>query len=90
MGDFIPKAELGDLYNLQLKLKKNEEIVQNGNTSDMIFSIEKIIAYISQFVSLKMGDLIFTGTPAGVGSVKIGDQLTGYINDREMFSFEIK
>jgi 2-keto-4-pentenoate hydratase/2-oxohepta-3-ene-1,7-dioic acid hydratase in catechol pathway len=90
LGDFIPKAELGDLYNLQLKLKKNEEIVQNGNTSDMIFSIEKIIAYVSQFVSLKMGDLIFTGTPAGVGSVKIGDQLTGYINDREMFSFEIK
>jgi len=90
IGDFIHKDDLGDLKNLQISLKKNEEIVQNGNTKDMIFSIDRIIAYVSQFVSFKMGDLIFTGTPAGVGPVQIGDQLTGFIGDREMFSFSIK
>ena len=90
ISKFISKSELGDLNNLQLSLKKNDTIVQNGSTADMIFSIEKIIAYVSQFVSFKIGDLIFTGTPAGVGPIQIGDQLTGFINDREMFSFGIK
>lgn len=90
IGDFIPKAQLGDLNKLQISLQKNGEIVQDGNTNDMIFSIDRIIAYVSQFVSFKMGDLIFTGTPAGVGPVKIGDQLTGFIGEREMFSFGVK
>jgi acylpyruvate hydrolase len=90
IGDFIPKSELGDLSNLQLSLKKNEELVQQGSSADMIFTIDKIIAYVSQFVSLKMGDLIFTGTPAGVGPVQIGDRLTGFLGEREMFSFEVK
>ena len=90
IGDFIHKDELGDLNKLQISLKKNGKVVQDGSTADMIFSIDNIIAYVSQFVSLKMGDLIFTGTPAGVGPVQIGDQLTGYINDREMFSFGVK
>jgi len=90
ISKFISKTELGDLNNLQLSLKKNDALVQNGSTADMIFSIDKIIAYVSQYVSFKIGDLIYTGTPAGVGPVKIGDQLTGYINDREMFSFKIK
>lgn len=90
IGDFIPKSELGDLQNLNLSLKKNEELVQSGSTADMIFSIDRIIAYVSQFVSLKIGDLIFTGTPAGVGPVQIGDRLTGFLGEREMFSFEIK
>jgi len=90
IGDFIPKAELGDIQNLNLSLKKNEQIVQSGSTADMIFTIDKIIAYVSQFVSLKIGDLIFTGTPEGVGPVQIGDRLTGFLGDREMFSFEVK
>lgn len=90
IGDFIPKSELGDLQNLNLSLKKNEELVQSGSTADMIFSIDRIIAYVSQFVSLKIGDLIFTGTPAGVGPVQIGDRLAGFLGEREMFSFEIK
>ena len=90
IGDFIHKDELGDLNNLRISLKKNEKIVQDGNTADMIFSIDRIIAYVSQFVSFKMGDLIFTGTPAGVGPVQIGDQLTGLIGNREMFSFGVK
>ena len=90
ISKFISKTELGDLNHLQLSLKKNGSLVQNGSTADMIFSIDKIIAYVSQYVSFKIGDLIYTGTPAGVGPVKIGDQLTGYIDDREMFSFKIK
>lgn len=90
IGDFIPKSELGDLNQLKLSLKKNDEIVQRGNSADMIFSIDRIIAYVSQFVSLKIGDMIFTGTPEGVGPVQIGDRLTGYLNDQEMFSFEVK
>lgn len=90
IGDFIPKSELGDLNQLSLSLKKNGETVQSGSSADMIFTIDKIIAYVSQFVSLKIGDLIFTGTPEGVGPVKIGDRLTGFLNDKEMFSFEVK
>lgn len=90
IGDFIHKSELGDVQNLNISLKKNEEVVQSGSSSDMIFTIDKIIAYVSQFVSLKIGDLIFTGTPEGVGPVQIGDRLTGFIGEREMFSFEIK
>lgn len=90
VGSFIPKSELGDLQNLNISLKKNEELVQIGSTADMIFSIDKIIAYVSQFVSLKIGDLIFTGTPEGVGPVQIGDRLTGFLGEREMFSFEVK
>lgn len=90
LGDFLLKSEWEDLNNLQLTLQKNGEIVQQGSTADMIFSIDKLIAYVSQFVSFKIGDLIFTGTPAGVGPVQIGDRLTGFINEREMFSFEIK
>jgi 2-keto-4-pentenoate hydratase/2-oxohepta-3-ene-1,7-dioic acid hydratase in catechol pathway len=90
IGDFIHKSELGDLQNLSLSLKKNEELVQQGCSADMIFSIDKIIAYVSQFVSLKIGDLIFTGTPEGVGPVQIGDRLTAFLGEREMFSFDIK
>lgn len=90
IGEFIPKKELGDLQNLNISLRKNEDIVQIGSTADMIFSIDRIIAYVSQFVSLKIGDLIFTGTPEGVGPIGIGDRLTGFIGEREMFSFDIK
>jgi len=90
ISDFIPKSKLGDLNKLQFALRKNRHIVQSGSSKDMIFSIDKIIAYISQFVSLKIGDLIFTGTPAGVGPIAIGDRLTGFIEEKEMFSFEIK
>jgi len=90
IGKFIPKSELGDLNNLAFSLKKNDSIVQKGTSADMMFSIDRIIAYVSQFVSFKIGDLIYTGTPAGVGPVQIGDQLTGFIMDQEMFSFKIK
>ena len=87
--DFINKADL-DWKNLQFSLQKNDEIVQVGNVKDMIFSIDQLIVYISQFMTLKTGDLIYTGTPAGVGPVQIGDKLTGFIEDRKMFDLIIK
>ncbi len=85
---FINKKDLPD--NINFKLELNGKIVQNGYTEDMIFSVDKLISYISQFFTLKIGDLIFTGTPAGVGQVKIGDNLKGYIENKLMFDFDIK
>lgn len=79
-----------DMKNIQFHLDLNGKMVQNGTTADWIFHIDNIIAYVSRFMTLKTGDLIFTGTPAGVGQVKIGDRLTGYIGDQLMYDFEIK
>lgn len=76
--------------SISFELKKNGVRVQEGNSSDMLFDINQIIAYISSFMTLKKGDLIFTGTPAGVGSVAIGDVLEGFIDGKKMFSFNVK
>lgn len=86
--NFINKEDLPRNINFMLKL--NENIVQKGYTNDMIFSFDKLISYVSKFFTLKIGDLIFTGTPAGVGKVKIGDNLKGYIGDKLMFNFDVK
>lgn len=86
---FIPKSSI-DIKNLNFSLKKNGTIVQTGNTKDMIFSIEEIISYVSQFMTLKIGDLIFTGTPEGVGPVQIGDQLEGFLEGQKMLDLRIK
>lgn len=86
---FLDKSTL-DLSNLNFSLQQNKNVVQQGNTKDMLFNIDQIIAYISQFFTLKIGDLIFTGTPAGVGPVAIGDVLTGFIEDKKMFEVKIK
>jgi 2-keto-4-pentenoate hydratase/2-oxohepta-3-ene-1,7-dioic acid hydratase in catechol pathway len=86
---FISKNEL-DLVNLHFHLLKNGEKVQVGNSKDMLFNIDDIIAYVSQFITLKIGDLIFTGTPAGVGPVQIGDVLEGFIEDRKLLDLKIK
>jgi acylpyruvate hydrolase len=88
-NELIDVSEI-DLSNLEFQLKKNGEVVQTGNTANMIFSIDQIIVYISQFMTLKTGDLIFTGTPAGVGSVQIGDILEGSLNGKKMFEFKVK
>ena len=88
-SEFISKSLL-DLSKTTFYLEKNGEKVQVGNTADFIFTIDQIIAYISQFMTLKTGDLIFTGTPAGVGPVAIGDRLKGYLENQELFHFEIK
>ena len=90
LGKFIPKEELGALGQIDFSLRKNGEIVQQGNSRDMIFAIDTIIEHISRFVTLKIGDLIYTGTPAGVGPVKIDDQLEGFIGEEKMFDFLIK
>ena len=74
----------------QVSLDINGKNVQEGNTSDMLFPVDKIIAYVSRFFTLKIGDLIFTGTPAGVGPVKIDDHLQGYIGERKLLDFHVK
>ena len=86
---FIEISSL-DFENLTFELYKNGEKVQTGHTSDMIFSIDKLIVYVSKFMTLKTGDLLFTGTPAGVGPVKIGDKLEGFLNAEKMFEFTIR
>ena len=86
---FIEKSTL-DLHNINFSLKLNDTPVQEGNSSNMLFNIDQIIAYVSQFLTLKKGDLIYTGTPAGVGPVKLNDELTGFIGDQQMFGIKIK
>jgi 2-keto-4-pentenoate hydratase/2-oxohepta-3-ene-1,7-dioic acid hydratase in catechol pathway len=90
IGEFIPVNEIADLNAIQFSLKQNQIVVQNGNSADMIFSFDDIISYVSQRFTLKKGDLIFTGTPAGVGKINIGDLLEGYISDRKMLSVPVK
>lgn len=89
ISSFQPVADFEDLHDLHFRLEKNNEVVQKGHTADMIFPYEKVIAYVSQFFSLRMGDLIYTGTPEGVGKIAIGDQLKGFLGDKEMFAFEV-
>lgn len=86
---FINKSEL-DLNNINFKLEKNKKRVQNGNSKDMIYSFDYIISYVSKFYTLRAGDLIYTGTPAGVGKVEIGDKLIGYLNEEKFLSVNIK
>ncbi len=86
---FRPKQDF-DLDNIDLVLKKNGETVQHGNTKDMLFSIDQIIEYCSKFFTLKKGDLIYTGTPSGVGPVQIGDRLEGFLNDEKLLDFEVR
>lgn len=90
LGKFIKKEQLGDLNNIDFELKINGESRQIGNTQDLLFSFDKVISYVSKFVTLKVGDLIFTGTPKGVGAVKIGDKLEGFIKGEKLLEFEIK
>jgi len=90
IGDFLKLDAFPDTSKIQFHLLKNDEKVQDGNSELMIFSFDKIISYVSQFITLKMGDLIFTGTPAGVGPVKIGDRLEAFIEGQKMLKCDIK
>ncbi|HUI32078.1 MAG: fumarylacetoacetate hydrolase family protein [Dysgonamonadaceae bacterium] len=90
IGKFILKQDFADIQNINFHLDINSETVQHGNTRDMIYSIDKIISYVSKFFTLKIGDLIFTGTPAGVGPVEIDDHLEGYIEDLKLLDFNVK
>ena len=90
IGNFLPFTELGDIQNIRFRLDLNGKNVQIGNSSDMIFQINELVAYVSRFFTIKIGDLLFTGTPVGVGKVAIGDRLEGYIFETKMFDFYIK
>ncbi|MDX1602548.1 MAG: fumarylacetoacetate hydrolase family protein [Salinimicrobium sediminis] len=87
---WIEKSHFHDLNNISFSLEKNGEAVQSGTTSHMLWKIDEIIEYISQYFTLKIGDIIFTGTPAGVGPVAINDTLTGFIEDKQIFSIQVK
>jgi len=90
IGKFISKNQFFDISNINFKMLLNDQLVQEGNSKEMVFSIDRIIAYVSQFMTLKMGDIIFTGTPKGVGSVKINDRLQGFIENEKFFDFRVK
>ena len=90
VSKFVSKSEFNNLYDLNFRLDVNEVPVQIGQTSNLLFSFEFIIAYVSKFFTLKKGDLIFTGTPQGVARIKPGDHLAGYLEDIKLLDFEIR
>ena len=89
IGEFYPKNDF-NLESLHFQLTKNGELVQDGNTNAMLWKIDELISYVSQFFTLKKGDIIFTGTPAGVGKVEENDIMVGTIEDKQAFSIKIK
>jgi len=90
IGKLINKNTINDLSSINFSLKINGEEKQNGNTADMIFSFDQIIAYVSKIITLKEGDLIFTGTPAGVGPIKIGDHFEAFVENEKLLDFVVK
>ncbi|OOG71915.1 fumarylacetoacetate hydrolase family protein [Algoriphagus sp. A40] len=90
IGEFKAVSDFADLKDIDFHLEINGELRQKGNTSLMLFDFATIISYVSQFFTLKKGDLIYTGTPAGVGAVQVGDRLTGFIGTEKMLDFEVK
>ena len=91
IGTFVPLEQLGkDVQHLNCRLEIVGNKVQEGHTADMLFQVDNIIAYASRFMTLKMGDLLFTGTPAGVGPVSIGQHLQGYLEDKKVLDFYIR
>jgi acylpyruvate hydrolase len=90
IGKFLSKASIPDLNSISLRLDINGKTVQNGTSANMLFHFDTIIEYVSKFFPLKIGDLIFTGTPEGVGPVQIGDHLQAYLNEQLMLDFKVK
>lgn len=90
IGNFIPKSNFKAMNDINFHLDINGKQVQKGNTKDLLFTFDQIISYASQFFTLKIGDYIFTGTPEGVGPVKIGDRLEAYLEKEKLLDFEIK
>ncbi len=87
---FIPKTEFADVYQLDFKLEVNGKLAQQGNTKDLLFRFEQIIVFVSQYITLKKGDLIFTGTPEGVSKINVGDHLEGYLGTEKLLDFQVK
>jgi 2-keto-4-pentenoate hydratase/2-oxohepta-3-ene-1,7-dioic acid hydratase in catechol pathway len=90
IGKWINLTDIKNKKEIKFNLKKNKELVQEGNSSQMIFNFDSIVAHISNYFSVNIGDLIFTGTPAGVGECVVGDELEGYMDDAQLFTCEIK
>lgn len=90
VGDFLPKTEFTDLQNINFELTNNGDVVQKGNTSYMLWKIDELVAYVSQYFTLRTGDIIFTGTPKGVAAVKDGDVLEGNIEGKKLFRIQVK
>ncbi|AXT53325.1 FAA hydrolase family protein [Aquimarina sp. BL5] len=90
IGNWMSKENFPDVNNINFHLEKNAETVQKGNTGFMLWKIDELIEYVSKYFTLKIGDVIFTGTPAGVGAVKADDTLTGFIEKQQIFSIRIK
>jgi 2-keto-4-pentenoate hydratase/2-oxohepta-3-ene-1,7-dioic acid hydratase in catechol pathway len=90
VGEFLPKTEFDDLQNLNFELTNNGEVVQQGNTSLMLWKIDELVAYASRYFTLRTGDIIFTGTPQGVAAVKDGDVLEGSIEGKKLFRIQVK
>jgi len=90
IGEFLPKSELNSLENISFELKNNGEAVQAGNTAHMLWKIDELISYVSQYFTLKIGDIIFTGTPEGVAAVKTEDVLEGFIEGKRIFRIQVK
>lgn len=90
VSKFLPKSQFSDVKNLNFRLELNGNTVQAGNTKDLLFSFESIIAFVSKYITLKKGDLIFTGTPKGVGKINVGDHLAGYLEEEKLLDFNIR
>lgn len=90
IGKWLPKTDLKDLKNLHFTLTKNDKVVQKGDTSKMLWSVDELIGYVSKFFTLKKGDVLFTGTPAGVGRVSPNDYLSGSLEGKELLRLKIK
>jgi acylpyruvate hydrolase len=90
VSNFIPKTHFTNIYDLNFHLDVNSQTRQTGNTQNLLFSFEYIIAFVSKYFTLKKGDLIFTGTPAGVGKVNVGDRLEGYLEEQKLIDFVVK
>jgi 2-keto-4-pentenoate hydratase/2-oxohepta-3-ene-1,7-dioic acid hydratase in catechol pathway len=90
IGKWVPLANIKDKNNINFSLQKNKEVVQKGNSQDMLFDFDYIVSYISNFFSINIGDLIFTGTPAGVGEIVVGDEIEAFMEDQSMLTLEVK
>jgi acylpyruvate hydrolase len=90
ISDFVPKSNFENLNHINFSLKQNGIVKQTGNTKDMFYNIDSLIAFVSQYFTLKKGDLLFTGTPAGIGEIAINDHLEAYIEDKKMLDVHVK
>jgi 2-keto-4-pentenoate hydratase/2-oxohepta-3-ene-1,7-dioic acid hydratase in catechol pathway len=90
VGDWISKSELPNVDQLQFEMTKNGNLVQSASTALMLWKVDELISYVSQFFTLKIGDIIFTGTPAGVGPVRTDDVLEGFLEGHRLFSIKVK